>query len=452
MAHQSLIDDFSRSAFRGSAAWFLGAGVSLDSGLPDWHSFLKPFAERIGINISEAGEDLPAIAQYIINHHSGNRGPFLHTILNSIGSITKPTAYHNAIAKSSIGLIWTTNYDLLMEAALAGVAHVVRSRDDQFVGWDTSKGDIEIIKAHGSVKGTNINDIVITTEDYEDYAIKRPATIHRLRSDLLCKSFLFVGYSYGDPNIKTALVEARRLAGKATLPHFMLQKKIDPETDPEKARRQELWCTDLRRVGVDCFLTQDHSETLRIVEQIAIRSRGPTIYITGSHENHGLLAEEIGRDLALYANTPILLDGQSSGTSRSALLAFQATCIEQKKDIRQKIRFFPNPYAADPSFSNDKRLLPLLKQWRRPLLRQAHTVLVFDGGIGTMAEVEIAESLGCRIVPIPQKDGSVAELLDKAEIAADLNNHAPGYLSKAKDYALTADDVVACALSGLPSW
>lgn len=445
-----MIDAFARAAFRGNGAWFLGSGVSIPSGLPDWPTLLKPFANPLNIKVRDFDEDLPAIAQYIINYHSGNRGPLIRTILDGLRHVIEPSAYHRAVARSSIGTIWTTNYDLLIESSLSGIPHVVRSREEEMTSWSDPKIEVEVIKAHGSVNTSGPRQITISTEDFEDYAQKRPATLQRLRSDLLSKSFLFVGYGYRDPNIQTALIEARRLSGGATLPHYMLQTKID---DPERNRRQDLWHTDLRRIGVDCVVTPNHEATQRIVEMIALRSRGPTIYITGSHTANDPRATEIGELLAVEGDIrPILLDGQSTGTSRTLLSAFQTACVVAKCELRDHIRFYANPYASNPAFSNDPNLMPMLKRWRAPLLRQAHTVLVFDGGMGTMAEVDIARDLGCQIVPIPQKEGAIAELLNDVSITEHLEACLPGYVHKAKSFQLTPSDVVSCTLAGLPQW
>jgi hypothetical protein len=87
------------------------------------------------------------------------------------------------------------------------------------------------------------------------------------------------------------------------------------------------------------------------------------------------------------------------------------------------------------------------------MLRQAHSVLVFDGGMGTQAEVEIAMDLGCSIVPIPKdQTGSAYRLLDNPIVAADLETRKPGYVAKAKKLAIGARDVVDCLLADIPHW
>lgn len=442
-----LINGFSQAAYRGNAAWFIGAGASKAAGIPNWLELLNPLGRELGITITNK-DDLPAIAQYYINKSSGNRGPLvghMNTVLNISAS---PSSYHINIARSSVTTIWTTNYDHLMEDALIGLQTRTRCREGDFIGH-TERGTIEIIKAHGSFGTSTQAEFVIASNDYEDFAGKRPAMAARLRADILSKSFLFVGYGYNDPNIKTILLEARRLAEGASLRHWMLLTEVDL-TDTEEHQRQTLWKEDLGRIGIKCILVKDYAEVERIVSDVAIKSRGPTLYVTGSHTGHSSLAEEVGAHLA-KPNGPILLDGQSAGVSRSLITAFQAKAIDERVDLNHRLRYFPNPYSSNPKLSNDPSLLPTLKKWRRALLRQAHTVLAFDGGMGTEAETEIAFELGCLIVPVPTKPGgSSSKLLDIREIANPLEQRAPGYVKKAKALSLTSNDIYNCIIADMP--
>ena len=87
-------------------------------------------------------------------------------------------------------------------------------------------------------------------------------------------------------------------------------------------------------------------------------------------------------------------------------------------------------------------------------MRKAHTVLVFDGGMGTKAEVEIAQELGCRIIPVPEEpEGLAARLLRSDKMLKDaLSARSPGFVAKAEKLQLTAQDVIECAIAELPSW
>lgn len=448
-----LIDSFSREAFHGNAAWFVGAGASRPSKLASWLELLKPLGDELGIKVS-LDDDLPAIAQYYINRMSGNRGPLVQHLKQVLGRPTGPSVYHHQLARSNVSTIWTTNYDHLIEDALglAGVRRRVRARESDMVELGPVDG-VEVIKVHGSFDVSEAHEFVIATEDFEDFAVRRPATIERLRSDLLRKSFLFIGYGYGDPNIRAVLLEARRLAGRAGQPHYMLIATEDA-ADPEKVQRQLLWQADLRRIGIQCVLMQDYTSIEAAVGRITRRSRGPTVYVTGSHNGTSGLAAAVGAMLARPESAQtILLDGQSAGVSRELLFSFQDACVKQRIDLNERLRFFPNPYASNPSFSSDPSLLPVLKDWRAPMLRQAHSILVFDGGMGTAAEVEIALELGCCIIPVPESASGLAiRLLDDAKIESELNRRAPGFASKARSLKLTAVDVVDCLLADMPPW
>ena len=449
-----LVKYFSREAFLGNAAWFVGAGASRPSKLVGWVDLLKPLGADLGI-VVEDEDDLPAIAQYYINRMSGNRGPLIQHLKRALDVSAVPSVYHHELARSSVSTIWTTNYDRLIEDALslAGLRTRVRARDGDMAELGLFDG-VEVIKVHGSFGVSEPHEFVIAKEDYEDFTQNRPATVQRLRSDLLRKCFLFIGYGYSDPNIRTVLLEARRLAGRAGHSHIMLSVEEDP-TKVEKAQRQKLWQSDLRRIGIECVLLPDYSAVENAIKQITLQSRGPTVYVTGGHEKSSDLAKDVG---TLFAATgserPILLDGQSAGVSRDLLFAFQGECVANKIDLNKRIRFFPNPYASNQSFSNDPTLLPMLKELRRPMLREAHTVLVFDGGMGTQAEVEIAQELGCRLIPVPEKRGGLAEKLLRADtlLMEALDARSPGFVTKALDLQLTAQDVIECVLAELPSW
>jgi predicted Rossmann-fold nucleotide-binding protein len=451
---ERLVNYFSREAFFGNAAWFVGAGASRPSKVAGWVELLGPLGADLGITVGDE-DDLPAIAQYYINRMSGNRGPLIQHLKRVLDVSAAPSVYHHELARSNVSTIWTTNYDRLIEDALslAGLSTRVRARDGDMAELGLFDG-VEVIKAHGSFGVSEPHEFVIAKEDYEDFSQNKPATVERLRSDLLRKCFLFIGYGYSDPNIQSVLLEARRLAGRAGHSHIMLSVEEDP-ANTEKAQRQKLWQADLRRIGIECVLMPNFSDIESAVKQITLQSRGPTVYVTGGHETSSELAKEVG---ALFAASEservIMLDGQSAGVSRDLLFEFQGKCVTNKIDINKRIRFFPNPYASNESFSNDSTLLPMLKDLRRPMLRKAHTVLVFDGGMGTEAEVEIAQELGCRIIPVPKKpEGLAARLLRSDKMLKNaLDARSPGFVAKAEKFQLTAQDVIECVLAELPSW
>lgn len=448
-----LVDEVCRAAYRGEAAAFLGSGISVPSGLPDWTSLLRPMISYQGIDLRSWGEDLPLIAQHVVNLSTGNRGRLVAQLKEAIQrSGAKPNHYHRAIARSAIDLVWTTNYDTLLEHAYGASPAIVRARDTD-MSLVADPDAVEIIKAHGCIGRSSPDELVLTREDYEDYFVERPLIAQRLRADLQSRTFFFAGYGYGDPNIANILVEARRLARRTPRRRFLLTTIADPaKQGPDAIVRQKLWAMDLSRVGIECAIVNNYDEYSSVIEQIALGSRGPTVYVTGSHNGSSSLAEEVGRRLADQDDVRVvLLDGQSTGMSRNLISAFVQRAAERKIDFRDRLRFFSNPYASVPALSGDPSLMPRLKEWRASLLRTAHTILAFDGGMGTRAEVELAADLGCRVILVPeQPNGSSMAMLKSPEIAASAEPSASQILSQPPGWVPQASDVVSWVLGSLP--
>jgi hypothetical protein len=435
---EQVIDGIGAALVRGEGALFLGSGISTPSGLPDWLGLMKNIANPLGLDLTSS-DDLAKVAQYIINSDNGNRGPLVGRLRRTLlqGEI-RQNDYHAAISRTNVATIWTTNFDTLLERVFATMRLAVRANDGDLTGG-VRECDIELFKIHGCIDRSKTDELILTQEDYENFSATRPALTERLRHDLIHNSILFAGYSYRDPNIATVLVEARRLGSGATREHFFIAKR---ETDPASFIRQRLWHDDLRRFGIRTAFIDDYQDLTDALNRLALVSRGKSVFITGSHTtSNTAMAEQIGELLALDSDI-VLLDGQSSGVGRAAANAFGTACVQKFRDIRGRIRYFSNPYAFNPKFSDDPSLLGTLKQWRASLARAAHVVVVFDGGMGTDAEVEVVREMDCVIVPVKGGIGGTADrLLSDPKIT---NRLSPSYVSKAKEGTAKAEDVAQC--------
>ena len=67
-------------------------------------------AEELELDIDKE-YDLVTLAQYYINHKSGNRSKINDIILNSFSQTANTTENHRILARLSIDTFWTTNYD-----------------------------------------------------------------------------------------------------------------------------------------------------------------------------------------------------------------------------------------------------------------------------------------------------------------------------------------------------
>jgi len=404
MTQEEFIEIFSNSLYNSRGVYFIGSGISVPSGLPDWKGLMEKFVKEIGIDKVENTDDLPLLAQYYINEKSKVD---LYKAINTDFIKKKPNHYHNLFKITNIETIWTTNYDDLLEKTFTNNCEVKISDSEVFTFLEDNE-KIEIIKVHGSIKH-KIKDVVITQSDYEDFFINKPIIVQRLKVDLLQKSFVFIGYNYGDPNIQNILTEFRRLkSDENKIRHYILLKN---KTD----RKFNLWCKNLERYNVFPVLYEEHSDLEEIIKKIALRSRGKSIFITGSHTNEKIENLDLLTDFIL-AKKLILIDGQSEGIMRTVLSYFTTYCIKEKIDYQHKIKYFPNPYAANSKFADDSTLLPQLKNFRKPLMKASQIVIAFDGGMGTCAEVKVAFEMGCIVIPFfTNKKSKTWKLIDEIE-------------------------------------
>lgn len=404
MTQKEFIEDFSNFLFNNKGVYFIGSGLSVPSSLPDWKGLMEKFVKEIGIDEVLDTDDLPLLAQYYSNNKS--KKDLYHTI-NIDFANKKPNHYHEVLKVTNVSTIWTTNYDDLLEKIFNNDVELKISDEDIFT-FVQNNDKIEIIKIHGSINH-NSEDIVILQSDYEDFFINKPAVVQRLKVDLLQKSFVFMGYNYGDPNIQNILTEVRRLKSvKNKIKHYILLKnKMD--------QKFKLWCENLERYNIFPVLYEEHNDLEKILKAISLKSRGKSVFITGSHkhdkiEDLNLLTE------CILTNKLILIDGQSSGVMRTVMSFFTTHCIENKLDYQSKIKYFANPYAANSKFADDSSLLPQLKDFRKPLMKASHVVIAFDGGMGTCAEIELAIEMGCIVIPFfKDQNSNTWNLIDQIE-------------------------------------
>jgi hypothetical protein len=107
-------------------------------------------------------------------------------------------------------------------------APVVVRHDDASLLAPVPFQGVGTIKVHGCLQRAGAAGVVLTQSDYEDCFVKCPGMSARLATDLVRRSFLCIGYSYCDRNIRTVLVEARRLGNHLTQQRWLLLTRQDP--------------------------------------------------------------------------------------------------------------------------------------------------------------------------------------------------------------------------------
>ena len=207
MTHEQerFVKDFVEHLFAGDAGIFAGAGLSAGAGFVNWAGLLADVAEDFELQIDRE-TDLISLAQFHINAKGRNK--INQKILEEFTVEVEETENHRILARLPIGTIWTTNYDTLIEDSikkagkLADVKHTVPQ-----LANSKPKKDVTVYKMHGDVN--HPNDAIITKDDYETYHVKYQPYVTALSSDLITKTFLFLGFSFTDPNLDYILSRVR---------------------------------------------------------------------------------------------------------------------------------------------------------------------------------------------------------------------------------------------------
>ena len=219
---EEFIKKYVKALREGNAAVFAGAGLSRSSGFVDWKELVREFAEEINLDV-EKETDLLSVTQFYRNKKR-NRSAINSKILNAFSKDVNLNENVEILAKLPIFTYWTTNYDQLIEKSLETVNRRpdVKHETEQLANMLYDR-DAIVYKMHGDVN--HPAHTVLTKEDYELYEHHRPLFRTALKGDLVSKVFLFVGFSFTDPNLDYVLSQIRSLLGENVPTHYCIFKK-----------------------------------------------------------------------------------------------------------------------------------------------------------------------------------------------------------------------------------
>lgn len=141
---------------------FVGAGVSLDSGMPSWSKAVSQIADKLNISPNEI--DSLKIPQYYFNARGKNDYTQLVHQIFKYGIYLQTMPVHKKIIDFNADVMITTNYDHLLEQAAeesGEVLHIVSKDSD--LPYKRGK---ELIKMHGDFEHDNF---VLKEDDYLNY-------------------------------------------------------------------------------------------------------------------------------------------------------------------------------------------------------------------------------------------------------------------------------------------
>jgi hypothetical protein len=207
------IDDIRKLRMNGRLIPFVGAGLSTRFGVPSWSKLIDFIADQLDWDpevFKLNGSYLQLAEYYVIE--KGSIGPLrseMDRMFDPTDDDVKQSKAHECLAKLRFPIIYTTNYDYIIERAFrlhSIPCHVVNNIDDiEIVSPDTT----QIVKFHGTF--ADDNSLVLTESSYLERLEFESALDIKLRSDILGKTLMFIGYGFNDVNIRYMLYKLYKL-------------------------------------------------------------------------------------------------------------------------------------------------------------------------------------------------------------------------------------------------
>lgn len=430
---EAFVSDFVREIESGTAAVFMGAGMSAPAGFVDWVGLLEPLAAALKLDASKERDHLVALAQYHVNSNGMQRSQLHRRILTEFPSYTDPPINHQILARLPIGVYWTTNYDKLIERALeaAGkipdVKHQVRQ-----LAFTKPRRDAVVFKMHGDVD--HPGEAVITKDDYERYPLDKRAFVNALSGDLVTRTFLFLGFSFTDPNLDYILSRVRLTFERDGRQHYCVARRVNRASfgsDGDFAYasvKQALVIEDLKRFNISTLLIDEYSQITEILNRILNVYKRKTVFISGSAaEWNGwsqsaaeVFLSDVGR--VLIAQGYRIASGFGFGISTALISgAIEEIYARRIGHIQDFLTVRPFPRFV----SDEVKRKSLWTDFRKDLISQAGIGLymfgnkVVDGSVapadGVVEEFQISTEMGLVRAPIGGT-GYVAHDLWQAEM------------------------------------
>lgn len=279
------IKKYTEAIIRDEAAIFAGAGYSREAGFCDWKGLLKNVASDIELDI-ERETDYISLAQYYENANGYNA--LCNIILDSFSQYRNNYELAKAVETLPIRTFWTTNYDHFIEDTLRNDFHklVDVKKNVKSLTCNLRNRDATVYKFHGDID--DMSSLVITKSDYESFEREHLPFINALNGDLINKTFVFIGYSFNDPDLFNILKNIRLSFDKSKRTHYAFFRKVLPQNYNNKEDyeydviKQNLKIIDLQRYGIESIEIDEYKEITKIFNDIKKKCLINNIYVAGS--------------------------------------------------------------------------------------------------------------------------------------------------------------------------
>lgn len=413
----SFIDKYVKEIKGNNAAMFIGAGFSKSAGYVDWKNLLRSVAEDLELDVDKE-YDLVSLAQYCYNKN-GNRSLINDTIFDEFSKDKDIDENHRIIARLPICTYWTTNYDSLIEDALNDAKRIVDVKySNKHLSLTKPHRDAIVYKMHGDK--SNPDEAILIKDDYEQYYRNHAQFITALSGDLISKTFLFVGFSFSDPNIDYILSRVRiEYGNQNNRQHYAIMRKVKESDYRNRAdyeyaqRKHDFFTEDLKRYNIRALLIDEYIEITDILNEISKRLNHNNVFISGSAQIYGDYTEKEALEFIqllskqLIAQDFNIISGFGLGVGSSVIIgALQEIYMHQKSVNEDRLLLRPFPQGIEDVNTRQS----LWKKYRGDMISRAGvSIFLFGNKLvdteiisanGMKSEFEIAVEQHNLIVPI----------------------------------------------------
>ncbi|MBF4487732.1 SIR2 family protein [Flavobacterium sp. CSZ] len=447
LEQKKFIAEFIVEINNGDAAIFAGAGLSAASGFVNWKELLRDLADEIGLSVDRES-DLISIAQYYCNKF--NRAKINDKIINEFTTLKNGNINHQLLSKLGIDTFWTTNYDKLIEKTLEDDGKIVDVKiiKEHFARY-IKKKNVVVYKMHGDKDSPH--EAVLTKDDYDNYNNNRELFSTALRGDLLSRKFLFIGFSFDDPNIDFILSRIKILLQEHTPNHFCFFKEIsesnyndDSKSTEENQKdflydqiKQSLKITDLKRYGINAVMVREYSDITNILLEIEKRIKRKNIFISGAAYSYSPFSEDEAKNFIHALSYKLaekdykIVSGYGLGIGSLIIdgaLDYKLNSSYRNLDDVLILKPFPQIQSGSKSISEVKA------EYRKDIIQNSG-IAIFIFGNKILSDGNVVESDGMleefdicmknNVVPIPVGiTGNVSKKLWE-KVISNLNSYYP---------------------------
>lgn len=440
---ETFYGQFEKALEEGYAALFAGPGLSRSSGFVDRKELLRDIAIELGLDADRESD------------------------IEEFTKDAKLTENHRLITMLPIKTVWTTNTDQLLEQAY----RETRKRPDVKIKQDDlavtiPKRAVTIYKMHGDF--SQPRSAVLTKEDYETYNEHRALFSEKLKSDLIEKTFLFLGFSFTDPDIDYILGRIRALLGQNQREHYCIMRRPRISKGGGRAKAQfkyektklDLRLVELKRYGIRALLVDDFAEVTTILKELIRRCRRKDIFVSGSasdfspmgRERVEKLARDIGQGIIREGHN--LVSGFGLGIGGGVILgAMEELCTDDISEFGDRTTLRPFPQEPPRGMTRET----FMTRYREDMIANAGFAVFLCGNkldpgtrktviaSGVMQEFEITKRLNRYPIPVGATGHAARRIWE--EVNGSLDRFFPdggvkGHLQTLRDTKSTNEEIV----------